>query len=500
MNQQDLIYGKSKVSRIVNIEINDSEAELFIQKEDGTVESSIVPNKFWVLSNEKLDDKCIRLNGDLHYKYGRQFSKFKDYASFRSYFSSRKDLYGIWDKKEAHMIKYGVTFFKDLKIKDVPILCFDLETTGKDLDAYSQVLLISNTFRDSKGNITKKLFSYDEYDGQADLIEAWCNWVQEINPSIIAAHNGYGFDFPYLNHVADMYGTSVDIGRDKSNIFISSRESRFRKDGSQTIGYKKIRCYGRELIDTMFLAIKYDVGREFESYGLKQIIKQKGLEKADRVFYDASQIRHNYKDPVEWAKIKQYCIDDGDDVLSIYDIMAPSFFYMTQSIPKSFQSVIESATGSQINSIMVRSYLQNGHSIPKADITNDFQGAISYGQPGVYSNCVRWDVSSLYPSVMRQYKVHDPIKDPLHYFTEITEFFSQERLKNKKLAKDLNSQYHDDLQQSQKILANSLYGFLSANGLNFNSPENASFITKTGREILMKAIKWASGNEYQEKV
>jgi hypothetical protein len=56
----------------------------------------------------------------------------------------------------------------------------------------------------------------------------------------------------------------------------------------------------------MFLSIRYDTfAKKYNSYGLKNIIKQENLERIDRVAYDASQIRFNYKNPVEWVKIKE---------------------------------------------------------------------------------------------------------------------------------------------------------------------------------------------------
>ena len=42
--------------------------------------------------------------------------------------------------------------------------------------------------------------------------------------------------------------------------------------------------------------------------------------------------------------------------------------------------------------------------------------------------------------------------------------------------------------QSQKIVINSAYGLLGAQGLNFNSPDNAALVTKGGREILQNGI------------
>jgi DNA polymerase elongation subunit (family B) len=245
----------------------------------------------------------------------------------------------------------------------------------------------------------------------------------------------------------------------------------------------------------MFLSIKYDATeRKFESYGLKSIISQLGLEKPNRTFYDASKIRENYTNVDEWQKIKDYCIDDADDAITLFDLMAAPFFYLTQSVPKSFQAMIEGATGSQINAIMTRAYLQDKHSIPKANEAAHYEGAISIGNVGVYSNVWKVDVASLYPSIMIEYEVGDRNKDPNGYFQDLVKTFTSERLKNKKLAK--TNKYYDDLQASQKIFINSCYGFLGTAGLNFNAPEKAAFITAKGREILTKAIDWSESKAF----
>ncbi|MFO0201985.1 MAG: DNA polymerase domain-containing protein, partial [Alphaproteobacteria bacterium] len=352
-------------------------------------------------------------------------------------------------------------------------------------------MLISNTFRDSKGNVIRRLFSHDDYDTQREMIDDWCQWVRGQDPSIIIGHNIFGYDLPYLDYC---HGGSLCLGRNGSGITFDRHESKFRKDGSQFIHYKKARCYGRTLIDTMFLSIKYDVGRKYESYGLKAIIKHEGLERKDRQFYNAETIKDNYKIPAEMEKIKAYAEHDADDALALYDFMSPPFFYMSQAIPKTYQEIMTGATGSQINAVMMRAYLQDAHSLPQADEAVDYEGAISLGEIGIYSACHKVDVASLYPSIMIQYEVFDEDKDPNKYFLQLVRTFTEKRLEYKKKAKE--DKYYDDLQGAYKIFINSCYGFLGTSGLLFNSPHAAAFITETGREVLQTSINWAKSKQY----
>jgi len=490
-----LIYGKSDVTNIVSIEVEDDKAYLFQEFPDGTKDIKIVQNRFWVLAPYNLDRTFSRLQGDLHYKWGKQFTKRDEFLEFRKKNYAR-DIYSIKNAKEAIQVKDGYTYFRELTPKQVSILSFDIETTGLTHDENSKVLLISNTFRSATGDITKKLFAYDEYENIGDMIEAWCNWVQEVDPSILVGHNIFGFDLPYLSHTIRLYDRTLNLGRNGSSLSVEDYESKFRVDGTRDLHYHKCHVWGREIIDTMFVAYRYDVGRKYESYGLKKIIAQEGLEKKDRVFYDASQIRVNYEKPDHWALIKEYCKDDADDSLALYDLMIAPFFYMCQSVAKPFQMMFESATGSQINTIMMRAYLQDRHSLPKASEAEPYEGAISLGIPGVYNNCIRWDIASLYPSIMMQYQVFDKDKDPKQYFSIMVKTFTERRLEHKRLAK--TDKYHDDMQASYKIMINSMYGFLGTAGLLFNSPKNAAFVTRKGREILSQAIKWASGLTYEE--
>lgn len=493
---QKLIYGIDTTKRVVSVEPNNDSVDVFIENPDGTVTCEVRPYKHWMLSSTPICKNSQELDGWLHYRYMTEYDHLDDfmmaYGSTKRR-GSKKDVWRPFNVKEAYLIKEGVTYFMGLKHDEVSILSVDIETTGLKHDKSAMVILISNTFR-KNGKVQKRLFSYDEYSSQGEMLKAWCKWVRQVDPSIICGHNIYNFDFPYLRYVADRNHVKLELGRDGSKIeFIDSKQPRkFRIDGNNFLDFRSFYIYGREVVDTMFLAYKHDVAtRKYPNYKLKSIIEFEGLEKEDRQHYDAGEIRFKYKDPIEMAKIKKYAIDDADDALALYDLMAPAFFYLTQSVPKPFQEIVCSATGSQVNSVMVRAYLQDGHSIPMASEKVSYGGAISYGKPGIYKNVFKVDVASLYPSIMIWGEICDPEKDPKHYFLEIVQSFTEQRLKHKKLAK--TDPYYDGLQSAEKIFINSCYGFLGSGYSNFNFPEGAAYVTKQGRLILKKTIKWATG-------
>lgn len=494
MQKDKIIYGKNTTERIVAAEVHDNQVAFFIEKDDG-VEIKWEPNVFWTLANRRVDETWQRMAGNLHYKWAKTYESEQAWRDGHSSINRRyNDIYTAWQPIENCMLVKGFTYFKGMEPKDVSILSWDLETTGLRHNKDSDILIIANTYRKGDKQV-QKLFARDEYNSTKEMIEDWCNWVRIMDPSIMLAYNGNGFDWPYLQYVATMNNADLNLGRDGSPVQFKNRESKFRKDGSQFIHYHKVHIYGRENIDGMFLAIRHDIQRKYPSYRLKDIVEYEGLTKENRSFINFDDYTPNqlYRDPEMWKEFKKYANEDTEDSLKLFDIHIPAQFYATQSIAKPFQTVTESATGSQVNSIMVRAYMEQFHSIPKGEEESAYEGAISAGMPGIYNNVKKLDVASLYPSIMLQYKTYDTQKDPLNIFFGMLEYFRNERLKNKKLAEETGEEYYEGLQQAQKVMINSAYGFMGTKGLNFNSPKNAALVTKYGRDILQEGVQWACG-------
>lgn len=498
MYENNLIYGKNKLERVVSVEPVGNDLVIFQESANGEVTQSSIPATYWFITNQQVSAKQLKLEGNQFYKFLGEFNDAEEFDKVRNLlFQKRIDYYSIWDKKEANLTRQGITYFKGMKPNEVSVLSFDIESDSLKKTKDSEIYIISNTYRSSTGEIIRHSFHLDEYESQKDMLDDWCLFVQDMNPSLVIGHNIYGYDLPYLAHVAELNDTELKLGRDSSALRFNKKPSLFRKDGSQSYEYHKAFIFGREIVDTMFLSFKYDIGRAFPSYGLKPIIKHLGKEKAGRTFIDASKIKEYFysrkTNPEPWEKTKLYAAEDSDDALTLHDLMCPSFFYMTQSISKTYQEINTGATGSQINNIMVRAYLQDNHSVAKTTEAESFEGAISFGVPGIYKNAFKVDVSSLYPSIMRQFEVYDKYKDPKRYFLELVETFTLERLKNKRLAKETGDKHYTDLEQSQKVFINSAYGFMGAPGLNYNSPTNAAFVTRKGREVLEKSVVFATG-------
>ena len=515
----DVIFGKDKTEKVVCVEVDGDKITLF-KEVNGKIEVETRENKYWLVNPTKIDDTFKPLDGNLHYKYIKTTNNRNVWMAARN---KLKKSWSVWNEKESAMIFNGITHFKGMELNELSVLSFDIEAAGLLDHKHKETYVIACTLF-KNGEITRKQFAEDDCRGEKQMLLDFCKWVREVDPSVITGWNIYGYDFPYLEKCAKKHKITLNLGRDGSPLEVDQRESKFRYDGANDWTYKNCKIYGREIIDGMFLAVRYDIGRSFPNWKLKditehlyqQIEKKKTAGKSlneveqriyniqqGRQFYDASKIKENWKDRTEREKIKRYCINDGDDSLNFFHLAVPAYFYLNQKVPKPFSDMINKATGSQMNSIMVRAYLQENHSLPQSSPKAEYEGAISFGVPGLYKNVLRLDLSALYPSIMREYKIYNKKKDPKAYFLLVTDYLAEERLKHKKIANEQGTKYDRDMEQSLKVGANSLYGFLGASGLLFNSPEDAALVTRKGREILDQAIEWASGynsNYWKEKM
>jgi hypothetical protein len=87
MSYDPLVFGKNNLEHIVSIEVKDDKAYIFTQNDDGSVDEHEVNNRFWILAEKQLDKYFVRLDGELHYKWGKQFPK-------RQWFIAQRMLFG----------------------------------------------------------------------------------------------------------------------------------------------------------------------------------------------------------------------------------------------------------------------------------------------------------------------------------------------------------------------------------------------------------------------
>ncbi len=441
----------------------------------------------FLITPNRIDREQILLSGNNHYKY---LYVAKDRNDFYKKKKGLDDFFTIWDEKISNMVYKNSRQFAGKEIGDLNVFSVDLETVGLLFQEFKKILLIPTTAI-IDGKEVKKLFSIDEYDSEKDMLEDFLRYMDSFHIDIMVGHNLFGFDLPYFADRFDQLRIEHNWQFDHS----SRRDRMFRVDGSLSTNYRGVTIPGIEIVDTLFLAKKSDSQKKFENYRLKSLCTELGINQ-NRQHYDASKIGANWDDPVERAKIKAYAIDDADDALALFYKFIPPYFFMLKSIPMNLQEIINRASGSQINLMFVAHYLSNNHSIPKTDEVYPFEGGISKAFPGVYENCLGFDVISMYPSIIVNCDIR-PKKDELNFLQTITKKLLTDRLAYKKKYRETGDENYNHLQGSYKIIINSFYGFMGTPGLEFNAPKEAEAVTRNGREIITKAVEWSRGKGFQ---
>ena len=82
MYENDLIFGKSKIENIVSCEPSD-DGLILIKEVSGELQYEVIPNKFWLITKDRISSKQKELDGDQYYKYIAEFDTLKEKMAVR---------------------------------------------------------------------------------------------------------------------------------------------------------------------------------------------------------------------------------------------------------------------------------------------------------------------------------------------------------------------------------------------------------------------------------
>jgi DNA polymerase I len=483
----ELIGGTGQITGIVAVETDALAGTATLYRREGAhVERLVTPLQSWVLARKTMDDS-IELGGrhPLRHLLVTRSGRAVEFA--RSLASDQRLAY--LDPVASHLVASGDTFYRGLAFEQLRRLQFDLET----LDIYPErpdaaIILIG--VHDSSGY--ERVLALDDFPSEAALIEEFVRVVEERDPDVLEGHNVFNFDLWYLNERARRQGVALTLGRDGSRMWLDESLRRSVPNGMVARYY---RVPGRQIVDTFYSVMRWDVARKLPNYKLKHVVRHLGIGDEGRALVDAANMRVLWSNPDERAKLKLYCLDDARDTDRLSRLVTPNEFYQAQIVPESLQGIAFVGIGSRIERLMVRAYLARRHSIPRPRTAAPIEGAFAAAfEVGVFYDVVKCDVESLYPSLMLARGI-EPQDDDLHAFLPMLGGLRDLRMRAKREAQAAeaagDAHAHlaaDGLQQAFKILINSFFGFLGTNGLHFNDPAAAARVTAAGREIMERMV------------
>jgi DNA polymerase, archaea type len=455
-----------------------------------------------LLSHFKGQYETHKLRGELFYQYLALFNSLSTANDARRHLikitgknPSDKDAPYYWlsDPVHQHLLLTGQTFFKGMNFSDVRRLQLDIETYCAPGFEFSvaqreQDQIIAIALSDSTGWETI-LWGKDLSEKQ--ILEKLNELIAERDPDVIEGHNIFKFDLNYIKTRADRWGVPLRWGRDGSEA-VSDNSRMFIAE--RTIDYDKWEVEGRHIVDTWILSQFYDViTRDLESLTLKEMAKHFDLASEDRTYIEGSQISPIYDtDP---DRLRRYALDDVRETRALSKLLSQSYFIQAQIFPYSYQNTIVRGNATRINSLFLREYLRERHSLPAPPSeTREFAGGYTeIREEGVLERVLHCDVTSLYPSVMLAHEVK-PTRDTLNVFLPLLADLRRFRVEAKRLANQAaqpeEKAHFQSLQSTFKILINSFYGYLGTSISNFADFNAAARVTEIGRALVQQMIDW----------
>ena len=357
---------------------------------------------------------------------------------------------------------------------------------------------------------------------ERQLLVKFIDEINDFDADILIGWNVINFDFSLLQKRCDLHGIKFAIGRDGSAPY-------WRKNANNP-EQNFIEIAGRVVLDGIDLL--KSATYSFSSFSLDNVAKnllglgKKVADVDNRVQEITDNFHHNK------AALAAYNLEDCRLVWLIFE--------KTQLL--AFAQLRAQLTGLAIDRVggsvaaFTNLYLpklhRSGYIAP--NMGDGDSGLVSPGGyvmdsiPGLYKNVLVLDFKSLYPSIIRTFKI-DPMglieglkevrafnsaQDQVgqldhdnrhlviqgfdgayfsreaHFLPDIIESLWLERDKAK-------LQKNAALSQAIKIIMNSFYGVLGSTGCRFFDPRLSGSITKRSHEILKKTSKWISAKGHK---
>jgi DNA polymerase elongation subunit (family B) len=390
----------------------------------------------------------------------------------------------------------GQVYFQGLAYEDLHRLQFDLETTALDA-THGHIFLVA--VQDSRG--FSAVLEAPTPAHEAQLIADLCALIRARDPDILENHNVFGFDLPFLYQRAAHLGVPLALGRvPPPGMRVPSMEHYADPYGHGPPSRRRQRMSvpGREIIDTLDAVRRYDfAARNLPSYRLKDVARHFGVARAERTYLHGATIVDTYhRDP---ETVRRYALDDVAEVDALSQRLLQASFALVGMAPRRYERIASAGPAMGIlEPLLVRAYLCAGVAVPCASAGADGQphagGTVQLFATGVAEHVVKADVASLYPSIMRTYRI-GPACDPLGVLLHLLDRLTELRLHHKAAMRttppgSLVQGQHAGSQAAMKTLINAAYGYLGAGQMAlFADRQAADEVTRRGRQILEEVVQ-----------
>ncbi len=480
-----LLFGADGTERVVAIEPHGSnEVVLFKHTSRGRTETERRVTSPWLLSSDlrpfrgRGDADVAELRGRHPFRFLVTFASWEAYRSATNQEGIDRDIViGPQSLTGQFQMRSGLTLFKGMEYADLRRMQIDLETLTLDPSEPDAGIIMVSIRQGGHEEVLVREST------EAELLERLNQVITRLDPDVIEGHNINRFDMPYLVHRARVAGVPLRFGRNGSAPRIIEG---FRRQ-------QQVFIHGRHVIDTYTQIQRFDVAGKLSRYGLKDVIRDMGLEREDRTFVDRTAIAEMWRSGERAReRLAAYAMDDVRDVDMLSRVIMPTEFYQAQMLPMSYQRSASTGTGKKIDDLMLRSYLAAGHSIPRPAPGRPYPGGyVDLVRSGSFGPVVKCDVESLYPSIMIRESIASE-NDVLSAFPVLLRDLTRRRIEAKRRVETTSGEERatwNGLQGSFKILINSFYGYLGFGAGSFNDYQAAEHVTMQGQNLIQDVVR-----------
>ena len=449
-----------------------------------------------------------------------------------------KQLFTILNPSEQYLIQKKKRLFKGIEeYSGVHRFVFDIETTGLDPETCNIILI---GVKDNRG-VTETISAFGE-DGEKKCIERFFNVIRELKPTIIGGYNSAFFDWPFILKRAKI----LDVDVSSLTQILTSQGIKEKKGmlklANEQEDYTQHVIWGFNIIDIAHSVRRAQaINSEIKSWGFKYITKYLEKEKENRVYVDGAWISKIYLDNESYYLnpktgkykkigdvgtegllekypgkfevwpgrkiVEQYLDDDLYETMIVDDSFSQSTFLLSKVVPTTYERIATMGTATLWKIIMLAWSYENNLAIPAKDERRSITGGLSrLLNVGYAKNIVKFDYSSLYPSIQLVYDVF-PDCDVMGVQKSMLKYFRNIRIKYKHLAGELKSsdpvasEMYDRKQLPIKIFINAYFGSLSApHVFPWGDMNMGETITCTGRQCLRMMIMFYMKKGYKPLV
>lgn len=357
-------------------------------------------------------------------------------------------------------------------------------------DILNEVILIS---KHPVTPLAGASFALTCVDDEASLLRVLCQRITAFDPDLVLGWNVKQFDCAILARRAARHNVALEMGRGGTLMQVRQWDS----------GQCSVDLPGRCIIDGID-ALK-TMTYHFDSFSLNAVAEE--LLGEQKLVHDQDQlsaIKALYaNDPAQLAAYNHH------DCVLVNAIAAHTRFIDFLVLRGTLTGLDMSRPGGSV-AAFINVYLPRLHRRRYISGIRPVDGGLASpggyvmsSHPGLYDYVLVLDFKSLYPSIIRTFKI-DPmglaegLKDPDHSIEGFKgacfsrdQHFLPDIIANLWAQRD-EAKRQQDAPRSQaiKILMNSFYGVLGSGGCPFYDPRLASSITLRGHQIMQTTAQW----------